>query len=108
VKSWQTPDRIWRGDALPRAANRTATAMVICRQLQIVGAGRLNIASKPSNQSSAARLACSEPNTLVTAVMKAANSRLAIAIHSEQGAFRPLTIREMSAWTHPWNSRCDC
>src|SRR5216684_3490649 len=68
-------------EAFTRFASRADDAIVIDRQSRLVNPGRPSINTNSSSQSSAASLACSEPNNSVTALMNAPSSRSAIVIN---------------------------
>ena len=62
-------------EAFTRFASRVDAAIVINRQSRLVNPGRVSINTNSSSQSSAASLACSEPNNSVTALMNAPVTR---------------------------------
>src|SRR5580692_9967387 len=68
-------------EAFTRFASRADAAIVINHQSRLVNPGRVSVNTNSSSQSSAASLACSEPNNSVTALMNAPSSRSAMVIN---------------------------
>src|SRR6266478_3894968 len=68
-------------EVFTRFASRADAAIVIDRQSRLVNPGMASTNTNSSSQSSAASLACSEPNNSVTALMNAPSSRSAMVIN---------------------------